>query len=350
LTSTAGHFSPNEILDFRSDTLTKPTPAMREFMMAAEVGDSYYEEDPSVLSLERKVALLFGTEAAIFMPTGTMSNQVGVRLHCSPGDALLIPLSNHIVQFETGALSGINGVQAMEPALHDGWKIDSHELEMSFSDFGATHASMTKAVAVENTHLVSGGQIYPFEELKELSAACRSLNLGFHLDGARIWHASVVEGRPLSAYGALFDTLSVCFSKGLGAPVGSALLGTREKIAHAKRFRKMFGGSMRQCGFLAAAAEFALDHHVERLAEDHMNAKILANFFRKHVPEAVVPEPQTNLVFIRMERNSGGRSAKEIAVEMESRFGMKISAFDSRTLRAVTHLNISTEMLKQRTV
>lgn len=337
-------------LDLRSDTLTLPTPAMRAAMFAAEVGDAYYDEDPSVRALERRVAALFGKEGALFMPSGTMCNQVAIRIHCRPGDAVVVPPSNHIVQYETGALAGINGVQHMDPgpALVAGFQIDPDLVGSCIEPFAATHAPHTRLVAVENTHLRSGGKIYPIESLERLASACRTHDVPLHIDGARIWNAHVATRTPLSAYGALCDTLSVCFSKGLGAPVGSCLIGSSSAIASAKRFRKMMGGHMRQSGFLAAAASFALDNHLERLADDHANAAHLALFLQKVLPEASVPTPATNIVLVHLPRDLG-LSASNVLADLESSHGLRMSALDSHTLRAVLHLNISSDELKAHT-
>lgn len=338
--------SRSGLIDLRSDTLTLPTPGMREAMMGAEVGDAYYDEDPSVRALESRVADLFGKPAALFMPSGTMSNQIALKLHGRPGDAVLVHPDNHIVQYESGALAGIAQLQHMTVPVVDGFVVDADRLVEVVSPLSATHAAHTRVVSVENTHLKSGGRVYPLEALRHLREAAHTLGLAVHLDGARIWHAHVTEGMPLAAYGDTADTISVCFSKGLGAPVGSCLLGSVEHIALAKRLRKMQGGSMRQCGFLAAAASYAIEHNIRRLAEDHLAARRLAAFLRTRFPEAHVPEPETNIVLMQLPDASTLSSSAgdlwtpaRVLAQLEAEHGLRMSALGPRLLRAVTHLS-----------
>ena len=329
------------VLDLRSDTLTQPTPAMRQFMMLAPVGDSYYDEDPSVCALEERVASLFAMPSALFMPSGTLANQIALKLHCQPGDAVLSSHQNHIVQYESGALAALGGISQLTAPLKNDFMIDEVRLAQAIVPFEATHAPQTKVVAVENTHLRAGGRVYPLAELQLLSAECQRLGIALHMDGARIWHAHLAEQVPLSSYGPLLSTLSVCFSKGLGAPVGSCLLASTANIKKAKRLRKMHGGTMRQCGFLAAAATYALVHHLERLADDHQDAKALAQYLQKILPQAQVPEPETNIVFVLLPKNNSNNTgdAAHILAILESEHGLRLSALDAHTLRAVVHLD-----------
>lgn len=337
------------VLDCRSDTLTKPTPALRAVLAAADVGDAYYDEDPSVSALERRVAELFGHEAAAFMPSGTMSNQVALRLHARAGDAVLCSPNNHIVQYETGALAGINGLQHMPVPLDEsGFLVDEEKLPDFFVPRVLRHAPTTAVVAIENTHLRAGGRVYPLARMERLKAACDALGVPLHVDGARVWHAARVEGAGLDGlkpYGHVAHTLSVCFSKGLGAPVGSALLGSSETIEAAKKVRKMMGGSMRQCGILAAAANHTLDHHFLRLDEDHNAAQVLADFLRKKHPKAFVRRPETNIVLARF---SSALDAKACLDTMLTQHGVRLSALDPLTVRGVLHLDVPRAELEAR--
>jgi threonine aldolase len=334
------------VLDLRSDTITKPTLAMRSAMMAAEVGDAYYDEDPSVNALEERLALDFGMEAAAFMPSGTMSNQVALRVLARAGEAVLCSPDNHVVQYETGALAGINGLQHMPvPLVSAGHVVDIARLPDAIVTPAMRHAPTTAVVAVENTHLRAGGRTYPIAALEELKAACLRLGIPLHVDGARLWHAARVEGIPLARYGAACDTLSVCFSKGLGAPVGSALLGSRERIGSAKKVRKMMGGTMRQCGFLAVAASFALDAHFARLDDDHMGARLLARWLADAWPSASVDVPETNIVLARFLDAASARACLEGAL---TGAGLRLSALDALTVRGVVHLDVPLEELRAR--
>lgn len=329
------------MFDLRSDTLTQPTPAMREYMFKAQVGDCFYDEDPSVLQLEDAVAQMFGHEAAVFMPSGTMSNQVAIRLHCRPGEAVIIPSDNHIIQYESGALAGVNGVQHCSPALVENFQIDAQKMTECFVPFAAIHAPQTTLVSVENTHLRSGGRVYPLPELQLLKEECDRHSLPLHIDGARIWNAHIASGVSLRAYGACATTLSVCFSKGLGAPVGSCFIGSKNDSQKAKRIRKMFGGTMRQCGFLAAAALYALENNLQLLSKDHDNAKKVAEFLKKIIPTAHILQPETNIVIAKLGQNN----TQEILNMLIEKYDIKMSALDSSTIRAVLHLNIDAKQL-----
>ncbi len=324
------------ILDLRSDTLTCPTPEMREAMSCAPVGDSFYDEDPTVLALEQRTAELFGHEAALFVPSGTMSNQIALQLHCIPGDAVFCAPDNHILRAESGALAALAGLQPVAPQLVDGFKPCLESLEELFVGEGSFVAPATKLLALENTHLFSGGRIHELEHLQQLSSWSRGKGIAIHMDGARLWHAHVATQTPLRVYGALFDTLSVCFSKGLGAPVGSCLIGSRKHIHRAKLLRKRLGGTMRQAGILAAGALWALEHHIPELKQDHLKASTLANWLRSILPHAEVPQPESNIVILKF-----SIPALKLLEELKRNHGILLSALNPKTLRAVCHRDVT---------
>ncbi len=326
------------MIDLRSDTVTVPTPAMRDAMFAAAVGDDVYAEDPTVNALEAKVAADLGKEAALFVPSGTMANQIAVRLHCRPSEELACEATSHVVLWEGGGpaalsgvtvrpLNGVNGLLGLEQfqTLHRPNDI---------------HSPPTRLVWLENTHNRGGGTVHPYPSVEAISAWARGQKLALHLDGARLWNAVVASGILAKQWAKHFDTVSVCFSKGLGAPVGSALAGTTDHIALARRYRKLFGGAMRQAGFLAAACIHAMDHHVERLADDHANAKLLAAAVRDVAGLQLVPENvETNLVWFEVDRAKFD-SPQEVIRRMKGR-GVLMSALGETTVRACTHLNVS---------
>ena len=263
----------SQLIDLRSDTVTKPTPAMREAMARAEVGDDVFGDDPTVKALESRTAELLGKEAALFVPSGTMANQLAIRSHTEPGDEILVEANAHIYYYEGGAPAAMSGVMCRcingQRGIFTGADV---EASLRPAD---QHFPRTRLVCLENTHNRGGGKIWSIGQVQEVAAGVRKHGLQLHLDGARLWNASVAAGIPERDYATYFDTISVCFSKGLGAPVGSALVGPKAFIERARRFRKMFGGGMRQAGIIAAGALFALDNHRARLAEDHANAKAL---------------------------------------------------------------------------
>jgi threonine aldolase len=325
------------LIDLRSDTVTRPTAPMRSAMHSAAVGDDVFREDPSVNRLEEKVAGMLGKEAAVFVPSGTMSNQVAVKTHTQPGDELLCEAGCHIYNFEAGGPAVLAGVTC-RTIEGDHGVLDVTQLEGKIRPENE-HCTRTRLVCLENTHNRGGGRIYPLEKIQAIRAWTTEHGLALHLDGARLWNASVATGIPLRVWAGEFDTVSVCFSKGLGAPVGSALTGPRDFIARARRVRKLFGGGMRQAGVIAAAALYALEHHVERLAEDHRNARVIA--------EAVAdtpglrldpPDVETNLIFIEVDRELG--AARDVARALEDR-GVLVQVTAPQRLRACTHLDVS---------
>jgi threonine aldolase len=328
---------PEAIIDLRSDTITRPTPAMRASMHAAEVGDDVFREDPSVNRLEERVASLLGKEAALFVPSGTMSNQICVRAHTQPGDELLCEANCHIYNNEAGGPAVLSGVTC-RTLEGDYGVLDLSQLEDKVRPVN-DHQVRTRLVCLENTHNRCGGRVYPIEKIQAIRAWTRANNLMLHLDGARLWNAIVATGIAARDWGALFDSVSVCFSKGLGAPVGSALAGPRDFVTKARRVRKVLGGGMRQAGVLAAAALYALDHHVERLAEDHRNAQVLAQAIAD-TPGLRLdpPEVETNLVWFRVDPELG--PAKAVVDALKER-GVLVFNFGPRFIRACTHLDVS---------
>jgi len=283
-------------VDLRSDTFTRPTQAMRRAMAEAEVGDDVWGEDPTIRRLEAAVAERLGHEAALFVPSGTMGNQICLRLAAPPGTECLANEDNHILWYEAAAAPVLSGVQ-LHPVPGDRGVLEPAAARARVRD--ARYGVPTSAMAVEQTHNRAGGAVQPLEVLEELRALADEAGLHLHCDGARIWNASVATGVPLDRYGALFDSLSVCFSKGLGAPVGSAVVGGRDLVARAREVRHLYGGAMRQAGVLAAAALVALERHIDRLADDHANARALAETVAAAVPGSLeVAAVQTNMVLL----------------------------------------------------
>ena len=327
------------MIDLRSDTVTRPTPAMREAMFRAELGDDVYGEDPSVNALEAQVAARLGKEAGLFVPSGCMANQIAVRLHCRPGDELLCETGSHVVLWEAGGPAALSGVTCRTlDGEHGILNLSQLEGELRPDD---VHTPATRLIWLENSHNRGGGRIHPIESVAEICAWARGNGVATHLDGARLWNAAVATGVAPARWASHFDTVSVCFSKGLGAPVGSALCGPRDLIRQARRVRKLFGGAMRQAGILAAACSYALDHHVERLAEDHANARLLADATRRHPLMALKPERvDTNVVWVEIDPKLG--SAQDVADELKSR-GILAAALGGQMLRFVTHLDVSRE-------
>jgi threonine aldolase len=328
---------PEVPIDLRSDTVTRPTPGMRAAMQAAEVGDDVFHEDPSVNRLEEKVAALLGKEAAVFVPSGTMSNQIGVKAHTQPGDELLCDVNCHIYNNEAGGPAALSGVMC-RTVEGDFGVLDVTQLDGKVRGANEHHAR-TRLVCLENTHNKGGGRVYPLEKIQAISAWARRNGLAMHLDGARLWNAVAATGTPARTWGEPFDSVSVCFSKGLGAPVGSALTGPREYIARARRVRKLFGGGMRQAGVIAAAALYALDNHVGRLAEDHRNARVVAQAIADTPGLRLTPsEVETNLIWFEVDPELG--PAKAVAAALKER-GVLVHIMGPQTLRACTHLDVS---------
>ena len=328
-------------IDLRSDTITQPTAAMREAMASADVGDDVFGEDPTMARLEARVAEMLGKEAAVFTPSGTMANQLALRAHTEPGDEILIDGNAHIYYYEAGGPAALAGVMCRcLPGVRGIFTVGDVEAALRHED---QHFSPTKLVCVENTHNRGGGSVWPIERIREIEEVSRCNGLRLHLDGARLWNASIATGIPERDYAAHFDSVSVCFSKGLGAPIGSALCGTQEFIRRARRFRKMFGGGMRQAGIIAAGALHALEHHRTRLAEDHANAQALAAGLSQLSGLTVDPASvQTNIVLIRV----GTSLAQELARKLDQA-GVRVFAVGPDTLRAVTNLMVSSDGISE---
>ena len=315
-------------IDLRSDTVTRPTEAMRAAMARADVGDDVYGEDPTVLALQDRVAGLFGHEAALFTPTGSMANVLAVRALVAPGQEVLCESSAHIARAELGAHGAFSGI-TMRTWTADRGQVDLAMVRRLFAPDLGPFFVRTTALSVENTHNFGGGAVLPLEDLRSLKAYADEAGARVHLDGARIWNAHVATGVPLADYGAVADVLAVCLSKGLGAPVGSLLVGPAALVEEARVWRKRMGGGMRQAGILAAGGLHALDHHVERLADDHAHARLLA--------EACGADPEgvdTNIVVVERED-----APAFVAAAKEQ--GVLVSAVGPRTVRLVTHLDVS---------
>lgn len=325
------------MIDLRSDTVTQPTPTMRAVMANAPVGDDVLGDDPSVADLEAEVAGILGQEAAVFMPSGTMTNQVAVRAHTEPSDEIFLDAQSHIYYYEGGGPAALSGVMCHTLPGERGILTAAHIRDAL--RLPNAHYPRSRLVCLENTHNRGGGTIYPLSTIQEIAQVCREHGLGLHLDGARLWNAAVATGIPEQQYCAPFDSVSVCFSKGLGAPVGSALAGTEAFIARARRFRKLFGGGMRQAGILAAAALYALHHHRERLQEDHHHAQILYEQLIG-IPEIHVLPPPTNILMV----HTPGFSAPVLADHLRYQ-GVAVLAAGTQTLRLVTHLGVSREQI-----
>lgn len=327
-----------DLIDLRSDTLTRPTAGMRAAMAAADVGDDVYAEDPTVNSLQQRVAELLGHEAGLFVPTGSMGNLLGVWSLVSPGEELVCDVRAHIARAEMGAHAALHGITTRTWSSPDGLA-DAATIAGIITPDAGPHLVSTAAVALENTHNFGGGTVWRLETLREISGLCRAAGVGLHLDGARLWNAHIATGVRLAEYGRLFDTVSVCFSKGLGAPVGSMLVSSAEVIARARVQRKRLGGGMRQVGILAAAADYALDHHLDRLADDHAAARAFAEAVLADAPQALDPAGvQTNIVVI----DTDGVPAGGLVAEAREA-GVLLSAVGPHTVRAVTHLDVDIE-------
>jgi threonine aldolase len=329
----------NDCLDFRSDTVTRPTPPMRAAMAEAEVGDDVFGEDPTVNRLQRRVAEMLGKEAAVYVPSGTMSNLIGVRLHCRPGDEMICEAGCHIYNYEQSGYAQLSGVAARTVEGKFG-VMRPEQLEGLIRPHNA-HLVRTRLVCLENTHNRGGGRILPYENVEAICRWARGHGLKTHLDGARLFNAVVATGIEAPRWTQHFDTVGVCFSKGLGAPVGSALAGPRELIDEAVRHRKVLGGGMRQAGVLAAAALYALDHHVDRLAEDHANARRLAAGIEPidHL-ELQGDTIDTNLLFFRVD--PAWATAAEFSGGLKEH-GLLMLATSPATIRAVTHLDVTAD-------
>jgi threonine aldolase len=332
-----------ERIDLRSDTVTSPSPEMRQAMAAAPVGDDQYGEDPTVNRLQDRVAGLLGKEAALFVPSGTMANQIGLKILTRPGDEVVVGDEAHIVWHESGAAAANSGVQFT--VVGTGGLFTAADLRAAYKPPGHIVFPPTTLVAIENTHNRGGGVVFPQGAAVAICETARELGLATYLDGARLFNAAAATGQSLGELAAPFDVVSVALSKGLGCPVGSLVAGRHDDIARAKRARRMFGGAMRQSGILAAAGLYALDYNLTRLAEDHANARLLAErLVGLQGVRIDLPTVQTNIVIFRMEE--GAPDAATVVARAQAE-GVLVSAFGARIVRAVTHLDVNREQCRR---
>lgn len=329
-------------VDLRSDTVTKPTPAMRKAMADAEVGDDVFGEDPTINRLQERVAEILGKEAALFVPTGTMGNQSCLAAQTRPGDEIILDENSHILNYESAAPALLSGllVRALK-GTHG--LLTADQIADAIHLPGNAHVAPTTLVSVEVSHNRSGGTIYALSELKRIRELAAKHSIRVHMDGARLWNAAVATGFKESEFAAQSDSISVCFSKGLGAPVGSAAAGTKEMIQRAHRFRKIFGGGMRQAGVLAAAALYALENHRERLAEDHEKATILARELTQHPKLEIEAPVQSNILIIKLRDTQ--QSAAQL-VEKCKKDGVLFFATGKQSFRLVSHLDVPVQAMK----
>ena len=333
----------NEIIDLRSDTITRPTAAMRQAMADAQVGDDVFAEDPTVNLLQQKVAELLGKPAALYVPSGVMSNQLAIKVHTQPGDEVIVETDSHIFNYETGAPSILSNIQLHTIPGHRG-VLRAEQLAPSVRP-SAYYMPRTTLICLENTHNRAGGTVYPIDEIKRIRDLARALGIKMHLDGARLWNACVSSGIVPREYAQHFDTISVCFSKGLGAPVGSALVGSEDAIQRARRFRKILGGGMRQAGIIAAGALYALDNHVERLKEDHDKARAFAERVARNPAFQIdLENVQTNIVVIDISKT--GKSTSEVLEVLRAK-GVLLTDANFTSIRAVTHLDVAAEQVSR---
>ncbi|MBA3663709.1 MAG: threonine aldolase [Bacteroidetes bacterium] len=330
------------IIDLRSDTVTKPSEAMLEAMMKAPVGDDVFNEDPAINELEAYAAEMFGKESALYCPSGTMTNQIAIKIHTQPGDELICDVNSHIYNYEGGGISFNSGVQAKLVHGEEG-RLSAGLIE-GFINPDLDWLTRTSLVSLENTVNRAGGSYYTLERIKPISELCKSKGLALHLDGARLFNALVETKESPKEIGKYFDTISICLSKGLGAPVGSLLLGTKEQIKKGRKVRKVFGGGMRQAGFLAAAGLYALKNNVERLSEDHKKARVLENALQEtSYVDSILPVYTNIIIFnLKKDKYTGEAFEKKLAEN-----NIKIAAFGKQTIRMVTHLDFTDEMLAQ---
>jgi threonine aldolase len=323
-------------IDLRSDTVTRPSQEMREAMASAPVGDDVYGDDPTVNSLEERVAAMFGKEAGVFTPTGSLANQLAIRMLVAPGEELIAETNSHIVRAELGAAAVFSGITTRTWPAKNGLLVAKDALEIARPNSGPYLVSTT-AIAVENTHNFGGGTIQPLDEIKALRKGADDLGLALHLDGARIWNAHVASGVALNEYGKYFDTISVCLSKGLGAPIGSVMLSTKDRVSKARIWRKRYGAGMRQVGLLAGAAHYALDNNILRLTEDHRRAKEIAIAIAAIDASLIDPNTvDTNIVGLDL--SALPITAAELAARTKEA-GLWISALGPKYARLVTHMD-----------
>jgi threonine aldolase len=328
------------MIDFRSDTVTKPTPAMMEAMMTAPLGDDVFVEDPTINELERFSAEMFGMEAGIFCPSGTMTNQIAIKVHTRPGDEVICSRESHIYCYEGGGIAVNSGISAR---LIDGKSgmITANDVANNFNNPEDIHFPLTRLVSLENTSDRGGGLCYDLEEIKRIKAVCVEKGLKLHLDGARLFNALIATGQNAKDYGHLFDSISLCLSKGLGAPVGSVLIGNKDFIKQSRRVRKVLGGGMRQVGIIAAGGLYAMRNNIERLQVDHDNAHLLANAALENPKIESVGKVETNIVMLNINTDS-----KQMVADLATK-GILCYPMDPRRVRIVTHLDNSDAQIAQ---
>ena len=330
------------MIDFRSDTVTKPSPGMLHAMMSAKLGDDVFGEDPTVNELEKKAAALFGMEAAIFCPSGTMTNQIAIKCHTQPGDEVICDNLSHIYQYEGGGIAFNSGCSVKLINGVNG-RINAEQVEQSINNRNDIYKPISKLVSLENTANRGGGSCYDFDDIIQIKKICAANNLALHLDGARIFNAIIKKGESPKQYGEIFDSISVCLSKGLGAPVGSILTGTKDFIYKARRIRKVFGGGMRQAGILAAAGIYALDNNIERLSEDHHHTQQLATALQQKEFISKIFPVETNIVIFEVNEK---HSAAELMNQFK-KYDILVIAISHNQIRMVTHLDVNNEMINK---
>jgi len=334
------------MIDLRSDTVTKPSPGMRQAMAEADVGDDVFGEDPCVNRLQEMTAQLLGKEAALFVPSGTMANQLCIKVHTQPGDEIIMERTNHPFNSESGGIAALSGVQVN---LIDGQRgvITATQVARAIRRGDGVHNPPTRLVCLENTHNRGGGNVYPLETIRDISDVAQQHGLARHLDGARLLNACVSSGLPATEFTQYFDSCTLCLSKGLGAPVGSVIAASAEFIRQALRYRKMFGGGMRQAGILAAAGIYALEHNVERLAEDHQHAKLLAERISSARGLRLNPqEVETNIFFLQLDPTEASLDAPGLQRALRAR-DVLVNAVDQYSMRLVTHLDVTRAQVEQ---
>jgi len=330
------------MIDFRSDTVTRPTPEMLKAMFAAQVGDDVFGDDPTINALEAKAAGMFGMEAALFCASGTMANQIAIKAHTQPGDEVICHKLSHVYYYEGGGIAMNSGASVCLLEGDQG-RITATDVAAHINPPSDPHRPLTRLVSVENTMNKGGGSIYDFNELQAIGKVCSENGLKFHLDGARLFNALVETDVATGDYGQLFDSISICISKGLGAPVGSVLIGNKEFIKKSRRIRKVFGGGMRQAGYLAAACIYALDNHVERLRDDHRRAKELESLLQTLPFVEDVTPVQTNLVFFSLK----AEMPVDLFLQKLRENDVYAMALAPQQVRFVTHLDITDEMMEK---
>ena len=330
-----------KFIELRSDTFTKPTPAMLESMFSAKVGDDVFGEDEVVNTLENKASELFGMEAAIFCPSGTMTNQLAIRTHCQAGDEVICESLSHVYIYEGGGIA-VNAQSSVKPIMGKRGQINAEQVLNSINNSNDIHQPVSKLVSLENTANRGGGSIYDFNEMLKIKSVCKEKNLTLHLDGARLFNALVESVETPKDYGKVFDSISICLSKGLGCPVGSILLGKKDFIQKTRRYRKLMGGGWRQAGYLAAAGIYALDHHINRLKEDHLRAKAISKTLESCHFVLNIHPVETNIVIFQTNIESPAKSIVEKLAEKN----IQCIAINSHQIRMVTHLDFTDDDLE----